>query len=257
MISTYKTSIPLSYLVFYPLLCSILITSCQTQANKASWGQVEYAGALKNMMHKGDLSTNISLHELKDRKNLYALGAMTNLKGEIQIFNGIAYNSLVDTDTLIIDNSFEKEAALLVYAQIETWDSIQVPPTVIFRSDLEFFIAQRAKEKGININAPFPFLLDGTFKSIEWHVINWKDGDTEHSHEKHIKSGLYGTLHDTPAQMLGFYSTNHKGVFTHHTSDTHIHFKLNNLKISGHADNLEVANGVVLKLPKTSPIATD
>ena len=234
------------------VLLFVFFTACKEEAPKASWGSVQHAGALKNMMHKGDLSTNISLDELKDKKHLYALGAMTNLKGEIQIFDGIAYNSVVDMDTLRIDNSFEKDAALLVYAQVEAWDSVPISATIVARQDLESFIVEQAKEKGININAPFPFLLEGTFKSIEWHVINWKDGDTEHSHEKHIKSGLYGTLHDIPAQMLGFYSKKHTGIFTHHTADTHIHFKLNNEKISGHADNVEVSNSVVLKLPKTT-----
>lgn len=233
-------------------LLLLFFTGCYVQEPKASWGYVQHAGALKNIMHKGDLSSNISLNELSDKKNLYALGAMTNLKGEIQIFDGIVYNSLVDADSLVIDNTFEKEAALLVYTQVEDWDSIPIPHNVVAHQDLEKFIAQQAKENGINTKAPFPFLLDGTFKSIEWHVINWKDGDTEHSHEKHIKSGLYGTLQDAVAQMLGFYSTKHKGVFTHHTADTHIHFKLNNQKISGHADNLELSNDVVLKLPKVS-----
>lgn len=149
-------------------------TACKVKEPKTttSWGSVQHAGALKNMMHMGDLSTNISLHELKDKKHLYALGAMTNLKGEIQIFDGIVYNSVVDTDTLRIDNSFEKDAALLVYAQVEAWDSVPIPATVVARQDLESFIVEQAKEKGININAPFPFLLEGTFKSIEWHVIN-------------------------------------------------------------------------------------
>lgn len=233
-------------------LLLFFFSGCSVQESEPSWGYVQYVGALKNMMHKGDLSSNISLHELKDKKNLYALGAMTNLKGEIQIFDGIASNSLVDADSLVIDNSFDKEATLLVYTQVGDWDSIQIPPAVVSRRDLEKFIAQEAKKNGINTEAPFPFLLDGIFKSIEWHVINWKEGDTEHSHEKHIKSGVYGSLQATSAQILGFYSTKHKGVFTHHTTDTHIHFKLDNQKISGHVDNLELSNDVVLKLPKVS-----
>lgn len=236
----------------WTLLFLVLMVSCQVENNKEKWGKVEYVGALKNMMHKGNLSANISLQDLKDRDNIYALGAMKNLKGEIQIFNGVAYNSLVDKDSLVIDNSFEKEATLLVYAQVNDWTSINIPSSITTRQSLEHFILQQAKADGIDTKTPFPFLLEGTFKSLEWHVINWKEGDKEHSHEKHIQSGLYGTLHDTSAQMLGFYSKKHKGVFTHHTANTHIHFLLNDKKVSGHVDHLEISNDVVLQLPKLS-----
>ena len=35
---------------------------------------------------------------------------------------------------------------------------------------------------------PFPFLIEGNASSLNWHVIDWKKGDTEHTHEKHQKN---------------------------------------------------------------------
>ena len=88
-------------------------------------------------------------------------------------------------------------------------------------------------------------------KSFDWHVINWKDGDTEHSHEKHINSGLNGTIENRQVEMLGFYSDSHHAIFTHHTTNMHIHVKTVDTKIAGHVDGLTLGKGMVLKLPGT------
>jgi len=117
--------------------------------------------------------------------------------------------------------------------------------------DLESFITRSAVEYGVDVNAPFPFLVEGTPKYFDWHVIDWKDGDTEHSHEKHIRSGLYGTKENTPAEMLGFYSNAHHAIFTHHTTNMHIHIKTMDNTLAGHVDDLTQGTGMVLKLPDT------
>ena len=48
---------------------------------------------LKNIMHHGDLSSKIDLMELENLENLYALGAVEQLKGEILIMNSKPYIS--------------------------------------------------------------------------------------------------------------------------------------------------------------------
>ena len=84
-------------------------------------------------------------------------------------------------------------------------------------------MAEQADKNGVNLNKPFPFLISGTAKSFDWHVINWKDGDTIHSHEKHINSGLNGTKRNSSVSLLGFYSGSHHTIFTHHSTNMHIH----------------------------------
>jgi len=92
-------------------------------------------------------------------------------------------------------------------------------------------------------------MLEGTASSFDWHVINWKDGDTEHSHEKHISSGLHGTIENREVDLLGFYSDSHHAIFTHHTTNMHIHVKTRDNKIAGHVDGLILGKGMILKLP--------
>lgn len=232
----------------------LLLLSCETtpsHSNENSY-KVAYRGALKNMMHKGDISSKADLSELKNVKNLYALGAIENLKGEIQIFNGQAFNTMVEKDTLIFDTTFQKKATLLVYSSVDTWSSIPVPSNILTAKQLEQFIEATAKKQKIDIHKPFPFLLDGKVKSFDWHVINWKEGDTEHSHEKHINSGLHGTITDREVNMLGFYSNAHHAIFTHHTTNMHIHVKTVDGKMAGHVDDLNLGEKMILKLPEVN-----
>ncbi|MFK8101026.1 MAG: acetolactate decarboxylase [Saprospiraceae bacterium] len=238
------------------ILIVILSTlSCETKSPFENKFQVAYQGALKNMMHKGDLSAQAKLADFKDKEHLYAIGALENLKGEIQIFDGKAFNTMVSDTVLSYDQSFDKKAALLVYASVSRWKTINLPEEIMSYQQLENYLPQVAKENQINTNQPFPFLIEGTAPSFDWHVINWKEGDTEHSHEKHIRSGLYGTIQNRAVQFLGFYSDSHHAIFTHHTTNMHIHVKTLDNKIAGHADDLTLGKGMILKLPDNEVIS--
>ncbi len=238
------------------LLSVISIASCRKDNLKASSKEksdfkVEHSGALKNMMHKGDISAKADLKEFEYSKHFFALGAFENLKGEIQIFDSKAFNTMVVDSALVFDNTFSKKATLLVHSSVHKWQSISIDDDVVTHKQLEEFIEQAAKENLIPIDEPFPFLIEGTAKSFDWHVINWKDGDTEHSHAKHINSGLNGTAENKDVVMLGFYSNAHHAIFTHHSTNMHIHVKTNDNTIAGHVDDLVLGKGMVLKLPHT------
>jgi len=214
--------------------------------------QVKHAGALKDIMHKGDISAKFSLAELKAKSGLYALGAMENLKGEIQIFNSAPINSFAENGKLSFDNSFKKNASLIVYTQVNEWAEFKIPNSIVHREPMETFIEKTADESGIDIEKPFPFLIIGNARSISWHVVDWEPGDMDHTHRKHIKSGPNGKLTNSDVKILGFYSNKHKAIFTHHTTNMHMHFKTRDNKIAGHIDEIELGQNMVLKLPRTN-----
>ena len=234
---------------FLLLLFIISIISCKKENKESTNFKVEYNGALKSMMRKGDISSKVELKDFENIEHFYALGATENLKGEIQIFDSEPFISNVVDSTLAFDNSFNKKATLLVYASVDKWNSFKIPENIVTYKELEIYISQTAKDNQIKVDKPFPFLLEGKPKYIDWHVINWKNGDTEHSHEKHINSGLNGRLNNKQVEMLGFYSDSHHAIFTHHTTNMHIHLKTVDNKIAGHVDDLNLEKGMILKLP--------
>jgi acetolactate decarboxylase len=233
----------------FAILFLMLFTSCFDSKINQSF-QVEYKGALKNIMHKGDLTAKVDLSEFSSVENFYALGAVENLKGEIQIFNSKPYNSFVEEDSLKFDTSYSKRATLLVYASVKDWVSLKLPDNINSEKELETYIKKVANENNIDTNQPFPFRIEGKMKEVQWHVINWKEGDLEHSHDKHISSGLNGNIKNIDVELLGFYSNAHHTIFTHHTTNMHMHVKLRNGEVAGHLDEFELGDSMILNLPK-------
>lgn len=209
---------------------------------------VKYSGALSTMV-SGDLRATASLDSFSKKVNLYALGAFENLKGEIQIFDGNAINSTVQSKELVFDKTFDKKAALLAYAEVANWQDIEIPNEINSLIKLEEFIENKSKQIGLNTEKPLPFLIEGNVKSINWHIIDWKDGDTVHTHQKHKESGLNGIEENKEVEIIGFFSKSHKAVFTHHSTFLHMHFK--NKKLAGHVDEVKLGNNMILRLPKS------
>jgi len=221
-----------------------------SEQNKLEWHTlVEYAGALKNSMLNGDITAKMKLSKLQQKKNLYALGAVGNLKGEIQIFNSKPIITSVKNEKIVFDDTFKKKASLIVYTQVLEWKDFKVPNKIKNRKEFENYLKLIAEKNGLDTKKPFPFLLNGKFKKNDWHVIDWDENDKEHTHEKHRESGLYGTIKNTDFEMLGFFSTNHAGIYTHHTTNMHIHFKTKDNTLAGHSDDFILGNNVILKLP--------
>ena len=224
----------------------LLVISCKPNTKKT---EVNYAGASRSMM-SGNLEATASLDSLSKKPHLYALGAFENLKGEIQIFDSKAFNSTVQSGSLVFDTTFDKKAALIVYAEVADWLSVDIPDDIDSSAKLEKFIEEQASKKGVDTKKPLPFLIEGKAQSLSWHVINWKDGDAVHTHQKHKESGLNGVEKNKEVEIIGFFSKSHKAVFTHHTTFLHMHFKNQDEQLAGHVDDLKLGSNMILKLPK-------
>ena len=51
-------------------------------------------------------------------------------------------------------------------------------------------------------------------------------------------------------EILGFFSKQHEGVFTHNGSNTHMHFRTDDVSLAGHVDGIFLGENMTLKLPK-------
>lgn len=228
-----------------------LLLACSSMVSS-----VNSAGELRQIMHQSDSSAKINLSTLTDHKHLYALGALEGLKGEILIEDSNLLVSSEGPNGIELSTNWDVAATLLVYAQVEKWRTISIPNTVQSKTDLETFIGQQArktkskKDSSTTIDQvpkPFAFRLTGE-ATLDWHVINWTEGEN-HSHQSHIESGLSGRLHNESVAILGFYSTAHQAIWTHHSSNVHMHFKNEDATLSGHVDDITVEK-MMLWLPK-------
>jgi len=112
-------------------------------------------------------------------------------------------------------------------------------------------IEAKAREAGLDVEQPFPFLLKGNFDSVKYHVVRPPQGGAGHGGAAGPSdSALNAEATGTSATVVGFFSRNHEGVFTHRGSHAHLHVVLANGE-SGHVDELRVGPDVQLLLPRT------
>lgn len=216
-------------------MLSVLILSACDSSN-SDW-QVENHGVLREIMREQKINANADLKDYDNLANLYALGALEGLAGEILVMDGRPLNSMAKSGVLVFDKSFDQKATLLVSSQVKNWERISLKAKVNNLQELQTLIAKEAAAYGLNISEPFPFMLTGDFQSIAWHVINAKEAQ-EQSHEAFKKAGLKGESSFQSAKVLGFYSEQHEGIFTHHGSFLHMHFINSDETIMGHVDDL-------------------
>ena len=119
-----------------------------------------------------------------------------------------------------------------------------------FLKQFEDFLEYTALKAEIDTSKPFPFMIEGHIRKINWHVVNWNENNVNHSREAHMASGLNGIVVEENVEIIGFYSKDHKGVFTHHNANWHMHFRAKDQNLAGHLDDLLLGEYMTLKLPK-------
>jgi acetolactate decarboxylase len=184
---------------------------------------VKSASEMRNVMMKGNLDAHIDLSTLKDMKGLYALGPVEGLQGEITVIDGSPSITTLRDGKPVVSQTWPK-ACFLVYAQATKWQTATLPKEVETLGQLEPSVLKAAKAAGLNVEKPFPFLVTGTPKLVKYHVV-WKADGLPHTRQLHQKAKVGFEVKDREVRMLGFFSDKHHGVFTHHDSNIHVHFR--------------------------------
>jgi acetolactate decarboxylase len=199
---------------------------------------VHTAGEMRQVMHQNDLSAHASLDTILKKPYIIALGPLEGLQGEITVINSKNYITKAKGVSAQTYQDTTAKAAFLVYSQVPEWEEFVIPSFVKDIPSLENFITQKAKEQRYNFNGPIPFRISGKVASALIHVVN-KTDDAPHTREDHDKIKVYFEPANAEVEMAGFYSTKHKGVFTHHDSFVHIHLVTADEMLSGHVDNIK------------------
>jgi len=217
-------------------LFSLLLTSCSRDPLK----KVYTAGAMRNVMWKGHLQGVIDLDTIANKEHLYGLGPVEYLSGEIVIVDGTAYRSTVLTDsTMKVERTSAVKAPFFVYAQLEQWQEHTLPDSIHSIPQLEKFLNTVTKTSP----RPFAFKLAGIVESATIHIVNLPPGTAVSSPTEAHHGQVNYKLTNQSAELIGFFSTAHKGVFTHHDSFVHIHLITADKAKMGHLDRLNIKPG--------------
>jgi acetolactate decarboxylase len=231
-------------------LLMIGIISCNSTKKETNstdtYSDIKIVGAMKNVMLKGELGNNIELDTISNKNGLYGLGPLSYLTGELLINNGKSYMTKVTSDsTMTVEKNFDVSAPFFVYANINEWNEIDLPSNIISIQDLEKFIDEKTAE----YKRPFAFKLKGEVSKAIIHIQNLPKGTKVSSPDDAHQGQTNYQLTKKKSEIVGFFSTEHKGIFTHHDSFLHMHLITTDESQMGHLDELEIGK-MKLYLPK-------
>src|SRR5690606_34145466 len=137
--------------------------------------EVKIVGEMKNVMWNGQLYGTINLDTITNKSNLYGLGPVEYLSGEILIIDGKSYKSTVVSDsTMKVEETYDIKAPFFAYANITDWKEQALPDSIRTNQQLEAYLDKVTK----NSMRPFLFKLTGTVELATIHVVNLPKGST-------------------------------------------------------------------------------
>lgn len=218
------------------MLCLLCVPVGRAQQAGINPHPVYIAGAMRNVMLKGQLHGTIDLDTISSRQHLYGLGPVEGLRGEILIIDGKAYKSAVVSPTkMSVEETFSIKAPFFVYGYAKNWNKQQLPSHVKILKDLE----EHLEKLNGQHDEPFVFKLMGKVKAATIHVVNLPEGTKVTSpDEAHLGQVNYD-LYDKEVIIVGFFSKKHKAVFTHHDTFLHMHLITVDNQMMGHLDYAE------------------
>lgn len=199
-----------------PALCiaTLMLGTCIAQN-----GPVVPSGAMRNTLFNGQLAGLIQLDSIA-KPGTYGIGPLAYLRGEVLLFDGLVFVSEVEKELgMHVVQRTEVRAPFFVHQHVAEWTTVELPDSVVNLPSLDAFLTARYARAG----EPFAFRISGVIASADVHIVDVPRGtevngpDDAHRHNKHYHTE--GRAMD----LIGFFSTKHKAVFTHHDTNIHVH----------------------------------
>jgi acetolactate decarboxylase len=229
-------------------------TSCSTTEQNTENATVtpppvQVSGAMRNVMWKGELQGTIALDTIQPKEHLYGLGPIEYLAGELLVTDGKIYQSKVLTDsTMKVEEVQQVKAPFFVYGNVPQWYEHSLPDSIQSIKQLEIYLDQVTQ----NNQRPFAFRLVGEVDSATIHIVNLPEGTKVSSPDEAHQGQVNYQLANEQVEITGFFSTEHKAVFTHHDTYLHMHLITADKTKMGHLDAVKLKGIVKLYLPEQS-----
>ena len=219
-----------------------LFASCTKSTNTSS---IKVIGKMSDIMWKGDLKGKIATDSLNNKRT-YGLGPIEFLKGEILLFEGQTFVSkVIDSVSHQVTKIPSVKAPFFVYSTNSELNVFEVTLENYSLKEIEEHIDSIYK----NYDQPLLIRIDGVFNKMKLHSVNLPEGEQVSSPDEAHQGLTQYDFKNISGSLIGFFSRNHKAVFTHHDSFFHAHFISDDRQVLGHIDELNFnASNVSLKV---------
>lgn len=160
--------------------------------------------------------------------------------------DGRSYQSTVMSDsTMKVEETYDISAPFFGYTHVAHWVEHALPKRVRSK-DLEEYLNTATIDKP----RPFMFKVSGAIDQATIHIVNLPKGTTVRSPDEAHQGLKKYQLRNEQVDILGFFSTEHKAVFTHHDTFVHMHLITKDQSKMGHLDDIKFKRGAMkLELP--------
>lgn len=219
--------------------CAFPFTLLIATAGIAQNGPVIPTGAMRNTMFNGQLAGLIQLDSIA-KPGTYGIGPMAYLRGEVLLLDGIVFVSEMEKELgMQVVQRTEVRAPFFVHQHVTEWTPVELPDTVVDLPTLDAFLTARFAP----IGEPFAFRISGEVASVDVHIVDVPKGtavngpDDAHRHNKHYHA------EGRSMDLIGFFSTKHKAIFTHHDTNIHVHAITAERDWMGHVEQMRLEPG--------------
>lgn len=228
----------------HSLVFALTLALTSTQVSHAD---VQFNGSLKRV-HHGNFEGTTDWIALSQKPGFVAVGPLEELKGEFTALDGMIISTVVH-DKKLVNSRDKNQTSFLVWAHVKEWTK-QKPLNLTDAVDLhelDEMIKTVAKANGIDVNKPFPFVIEGIAESATYHVL--APVKSKHSVSNHKQSATFIDKSNQQLTMVGFFSQSHHGVFTHKGSNSHIH--VIDEDVTGHLDAIKLRGEYLVRFAKS------
>lgn len=219
-------------------------------------------GNFTRMNQSGHSGGEVLVSRLPQRPGDWGLGATAGLKGEIvQIDGKLLVSPGGDAQGRVRAPQPDEEAVLFAGARVQAWADVVLPGDMGLLQ-FESFVREQAEARGLSLEQPFVFRVEGRFPHLVWHVVTGEapsGAPGPHGGHRQIMGSGHANQQSgmkvfhapgSTGQLVGVYSgAGLEGVVSHAGERLHLHYLDSGATMSGHVERYSVAAGAVLKLP--------
>lgn len=220
-------------------ICALLLTRAFPFASPGKSAPV-VVGAMRETMWEGKTGGLIDLDTLSGMEGMVGLGPLEGLRGELVIVDGVCYKSEIRPDgNVAVTRTRKAKAPFFGYSRVRKWKREPLPDSVVDMGRLEAYFLSRLG----TAPAPFMFKVEAAVAEARIHVVNVPPGTKVRSPEDAHRGQEQFVLANQDLILVGFFSTSHQAVFTHHDTFLHIHALSARKDMMGHLDAIRFQPG--------------